>query len=148
MATRRSAKAAKAVRKPVKAVKKLATRVQQASRTVAARTVARATAANDYEGARQLLSRYCFALDRGRLTDLGPLFHRDAVFSVSFENGQRHTGRETIQARFELGGSPQGKLRIRTDGIPAIGKTRHSAQGAPALAPDPDGRLRRLRRFR
>jgi ketosteroid isomerase-like protein len=55
-------------------------------------------AINDAEGAHQLLSRYCFALDSGKLEELGSLFHRDAAFSVSFESGQKHTGRDTIQA--------------------------------------------------
>lgn len=100
MATRRDAKKVKAVRKSTKAVKKPTRRVQQASRAPGARTTA-APAASDYEGARQLLSRYCFALDGGKLEELGPLFHREAVFSVSFENGQQHTGRETIQAWYE-----------------------------------------------
>lgn len=53
------------------------------------------------EGVRQVLSRYCFALDRGAMNELGPLFHREATFSVSFERGQQHTGRETIQAWYE-----------------------------------------------
>jgi ketosteroid isomerase-like protein len=50
------------------------------------------------EGVRQVLSRYCFALDAQALPELGALFHRDATFSVSFERAQQHTGRETIQA--------------------------------------------------
>jgi ketosteroid isomerase-like protein len=101
MATQRVVKKAKMVRKPTKAVKKPARRVQQPRRVPAARAVARTAAIDDSEGARQLLSRYCYALDRGNLEDLGPLFHRDAVFSVSFEGGQQHTGRETIQAWYE-----------------------------------------------
>jgi ketosteroid isomerase-like protein len=100
MATQRVVTKAKAVRKLTKAVKKPARRMQRVSRTPAAKTVDRVVVA-DYEGARQVLSRYCFALDRGRLQDLGSLFHRDAIFSVSFENGQKHTGRETIQAWYE-----------------------------------------------
>ncbi|MGH8007708.1 MAG: nuclear transport factor 2 family protein, partial [Candidatus Binatia bacterium] len=67
-----------------------------------ARTVsARPTAANDHEGVRHVLTRYCHALDRGRLDEVGALFHRDAVFSVSFEGGQQHTGRAAIQAWYE-----------------------------------------------
>src|SRR5262245_49954825 len=98
MATQRVVKKAKAVRKPTKAVKKPARRVHQASRTPAARSAAQIVATNDYEGARQLLSRYCYALDRRNLEELGALFHRDAMFSVSFEGEQKHTGRETIEA--------------------------------------------------
>ena len=102
MATQRGVKKTKAaMRKPAKAVRKPARRVQQVSRASAPRTAARAETVSDYEGARQLLSRYCYALDRGRLEDLGPLFHRDAEFSVSFESGQKHTGRETIQAWYD-----------------------------------------------
>lgn len=100
MAARRVVKKTKAVRKPTKAVKKPAGRVQ-ARRTPAARTATRPGGMDDYEGARQVLSRYCYALDRGKLAELGPLFHRDAAFSVSFEGGQKHTGRATIQAWYE-----------------------------------------------
>jgi len=99
MATQREVKKTKAaVRKPAKAVRKPARQVQHASRTLAPRAATRAETVNDSEGARQLLSRYCHALDRGRLEDLSALFHRDAEFSVSFESGQKHTGRETIHA--------------------------------------------------
>ena len=100
MATQRVAKKTKAVRKPTKVVKKPALRAQQARRTPAARTVARAATIDDYEGARQVLSRYCHALDQGKLGEVGALFHYNAVFSVSFE-GQKHTGREAIQAWYE-----------------------------------------------
>ena len=93
MATQRVAKKTKAVRKPTRVVKKPALRARQASRTPAARTAARAATIDDYEGARQVLSRYCHALDQGKLGEVGALFHRNAVFSVSFE-GQKHTGRE------------------------------------------------------
>jgi hypothetical protein len=97
MATQRVAKKAKAVRKPI-AAKKSARRVQHVSRTAAPQSAAATATSSDYEGARQLLARYCFALDRGRLDELAPLFHRDAVFSVSFESEQKHTGRDTIHA--------------------------------------------------
>jgi ketosteroid isomerase-like protein len=97
MATQRVMKKTKAVRKPAKAVRKPARRAQPARRASAPRVAAPAEPVNDYEGARQLLSRYCYALDRERLEDLGSLFHRDAVFSVSFEGGQQHTGRDTIR---------------------------------------------------
>ena len=95
MAIQRVAKTTKAVRKATKVAKKPARRVQQASRTTPARTAMTITM-SDYEGARQLLSRYCFALDRGRLDELAPLFHRNAAFAASFENGKKHSGRDTI----------------------------------------------------
>ena len=98
MATQRVTKNTKAVRKPIKAVKKTAQRVQRVSRATTARRAEKAAAVSDYEGARQLLSRYCFALDGGRLDELGRLFHREAIFSVSFDGGRRHAGRDTIQA--------------------------------------------------
>ncbi len=98
MAIQRVVKKTKAARKPTKAVRKPARRGQQVSRTPASPPAKQAETLSDYEGARQLLSLYCYALDRGKLEDLGPLFHRDAVFSVSFESGQTHTGRDTIQA--------------------------------------------------
>lgn len=97
MATPRVAKRPKAVRKSVTAPKKLARRAQHASRTTTTRRMEKPLTTGDYEGVRQLLSRYCFALDRGRLDELAPLFHRDAVFAVSFESGRQHTGRDTIQ---------------------------------------------------
>lgn len=100
MAESRGAKTAKAVRKPTASTKKPARRTQYASRTTP-RATARVTPTDDYEGARQVLSRYCFALDSGSLDALGPLFHREAVFCVSFESGEEHTGRDTIQAWYE-----------------------------------------------
>ena len=99
MAMQRGAKKTKAVaRKPAKAVRKPARRTQRVSRASASQTETRPETASDYEGARQLLSLYCHALDQQRLADLGSLFHRNAAFSVSFEGEQKHTGRETIQA--------------------------------------------------
>jgi len=92
MAMQRVTKNTKAVRKPTTALKKPARRAPRARRT--GKTITE----SDYEGARQLLSRYCFALDRGRLDELAPLFHREAAFAVSFENGEKHTGRDTIHA--------------------------------------------------
>jgi ketosteroid isomerase-like protein len=102
MAVSRGAKTAKAVRKPTVTPKKPAQRTHNASRatsaSTSARTTARVTPLDDYEGVRQVLSRYCFALDSGQLEALSPLFHHDASFSVSFESGQTHTGRAMIQA--------------------------------------------------
>lgn len=98
MATQRGAKKAKTVRKPITTAKKSARRVQHVSRTTTTRRAAVTATTSDYESARQLLSRYCFALDNGRLDELAPLFHRDAAFSVSFESEQKHTGRDTIHA--------------------------------------------------
>lgn len=99
MAIQRGAKKTKAVmRKPAKAVRKPAQRAQRVNRASAPRTETNTETASDYEGARQILSLYCHALDQQRLTDLGSLFHRDATFSVSFEGEQKHSGRETIEA--------------------------------------------------
>jgi SnoaL-like domain len=102
MAIQRGGKKTKAVtRKPAKAVSKPARRAQRVSRASAPRIATHPETISDYEGARQLLSLYCHALDQQRLTDLGSLFHRDAQFSVSFEGEQKHTGRETIQAWYD-----------------------------------------------
>jgi SnoaL-like domain len=98
MATQRITKKTKAVRKPLKTVKKPTRRAQPASRAATAQRVEKIVSTSDYEDVRQLLSCYCFALDSGRLEELSPLFHRDAAFSVSFENGRQHTGRDTIHA--------------------------------------------------
>lgn len=99
MAASRGAETAKASRQPTTPPKKPAKRTQSAGRTTAAR--AGDALADDYEGVRQVLSRYCFALDSGQLEALGPLFHPDASFSVSFESGTTHTGRTKIQAWYE-----------------------------------------------
>jgi len=102
MAAQRGARKTKAVRKSAKAAKKPAQRLQQTPRTSAARiATSRAKTANAHEGVRYLLTRYCHALDRGNLAEVGALFHHDATFAVSFEGGQHHTGRETIQAWYE-----------------------------------------------
>lgn len=54
--------------------------------------------ARDFEGARQLLSRYCMLIDQGKLLELSELFHRDAIFSVSFDSVKQHTGRDAVLA--------------------------------------------------
>ena len=102
MATRPAVKRTKTRRQTVKTVKRPAKRVQQAVRTPIAHTAAAlAGVIDDYEGVRQVVARYCHALDQGRLDEVGALFHRNAVFAVSFEGGQKHTGREAIQAWYE-----------------------------------------------
>ncbi len=63
-----------------------------------ARTVGKAAKFSDYEGARQLLSRYCALIDRGKLVELSDLFHREAKFSVSFDTEPSHTGRAAVLA--------------------------------------------------
>jgi hypothetical protein len=69
MPVSQGAKTAKAVRKPTTATKKPAQRTQNArratSKSTPAQTTARVTPMDDYEGVRQVLSRYCFALDSG-----------------------------------------------------------------------------------
>jgi hypothetical protein len=98
MATQRVAKKTKAVRKPTAIVKKPVRRAQHVGRTIATHNTAASTTISDYEGARQLLSKYCSALDNGRLDELSLLFHRDAAFAVSFEVEKKHTGRDTIRS--------------------------------------------------
>ena len=98
MAIQRVAKKTKGVRKPTAIVKKPARRVQQVGRTSATRSMTASAIVSDYEGARQLLSKYCFALDNGRLDELSFLFHRDAAFAVSFEGEKKHSGRDTIRS--------------------------------------------------
>jgi hypothetical protein len=101
MATRPAVKKTKAGQRAAKMIKKPAKRVQQAVRTSTAQRATPAGAMDDYEGVRQVVARYCYALDHQRFDELGGLFHRNAVFSVSFEGGQKHIGRETIQAWYE-----------------------------------------------
>jgi hypothetical protein len=70
------------------------------------------TKTSDFEGARQLLSRYCTLIDQGKLIELSELFHLDAKFSVSFESLPIHTGREAILAWYtRFFRSRPGKVR-------------------------------------
>ena len=101
MAIRRSLPKAKAVRKTANSMKKSLRPPQRVRQAPTMRARSASPLSESVEGVRQVLSRYCFALDRGALTELGPLFHREATFSVSFEREQQHTGRETIQAWYE-----------------------------------------------
>lgn len=90
---------AKTDRKAGKTVKKTVRPLQRVRQTSLGRIRTGTPAFSEsVEGVRQVLSRYCFALDQVALEELGSLFHRDATFSVSFEREQQHTGRETIQA--------------------------------------------------
>ena len=97
MATQRQVKKAKTVRTaaPAKRPAKRSLHVTRAGKSPAARST---VTTEDYEGVRRVLSRYCFALDRGDLSELSSLFHRQADFSVSFEHGQKHKGRDTIHS--------------------------------------------------
>ena len=54
--------------------------------------------ARDFEAIRLLLSHYCMLIDKGDLKGLAALYHRNAVFSVSFDPVKSHTGRDTILA--------------------------------------------------
>lgn len=91
MATRRNAKATAPARK-ARAAR------QPAARSATVATPAKSFTARDYEDARQLLSRYCMLIDQGRLQALSELYHRNAVFSVSFDKVKSHTGREAVLA--------------------------------------------------
>ncbi|MBM4255837.1 MAG: nuclear transport factor 2 family protein [Deltaproteobacteria bacterium] len=100
MATQRQVKKVKMIRKatPAKRPAMRRTSVAPTGKSPAAKLTA---TAEDYEGVRQVLSRYCFALDSSNLEELSSLFHRQADFSVSFENGQKHNGRETIHSWYQ-----------------------------------------------
>ncbi|MSQ47225.1 MAG: nuclear transport factor 2 family protein [Deltaproteobacteria bacterium] len=97
--THPKAKAGRGAGKPVKKMVRPLQRVRQGSPGRTRSSLP--TLSESVEGVRQVLSRYCFALDGGALQELGTLFHREATFSVSFEREQQHTGRETIQAWYE-----------------------------------------------
>jgi len=101
MATLRPHPKAKADRRAGKPEKKAIRPLQRVRQSSPGRIRSTPALSDSVEGVRQVLSRYCFALDRGALQELGTLFHRDATFSVSFEREQQHTGRETIQAWYE-----------------------------------------------
>ncbi len=139
MATRPAVKKTRAVRRTIKAVKKPAKRVQRAVRTSTAPASTLARVVDDHEGVRQVVARYCHVLDQQKFAELGALFHRDAVFSVSFEGGQKHMGRETIQAWYErFSRERSGEFRhvrhkifepvIRVNGTTAVSSTYFDAE--------------------
>jgi len=102
MATQRLARKVKLAAKRTIAAKKPVRRIHQARRSAPTRKVTLPSpVVSDYEAVRNVLSRYCFALDSGNLSELSSLFHRQADFSVSFENGQKHNGRDSIHSFFE-----------------------------------------------
>lgn len=77
-----------------------------------ARSASSVSKSHDYEGARQLLSRYCAFIDQGKLVELSELFHRDAIFSVSFDSAPSRVGRAAILAWYADFFQPRrGKFR-------------------------------------
>ena len=99
MATQRLARKVKVAVKGMTSTKKPARRLPRTRRSAPTRKVTSASpTVDDYEAVRGVLSRYCFALDSGNLSELSSLFHPQADFSVSFENGQKHKGRDTIHS--------------------------------------------------
>lgn len=69
-----------------------------ATRPTAKAAAAPVTQLSDYEGVRQLLSRYCVLIDHGKLVELSELYHSKAKFSVSFDSVKSHSGRAAILA--------------------------------------------------
>jgi len=139
------AKAGGRAGKPVKKTVRPLQRVRQAS---PGRTRSSPPAFSEsVEGVRQVLSRYCFALDGGALQELGPLFHRDATFSVSFEREQQYTGRETIQAWYERflqqrpGHYRHMRHKIYEPQVTIHGDTATAATYFDADSVDQDGRV-------
>ncbi len=109
MATQRAAKKSHPKQKPRVGPKKATQRSQTVRRVAPSSpsvtsspsipSMARqTTSSSDYEAIRQVLARYCHALDTGALDEVGALFHRNAAFSVSFEREKQYSGREDIQA--------------------------------------------------
>ncbi len=72
--------------------------VRRSSGKIGSASATKARSSGDYEGARLLLSRYCQLIDRGQIKELVDLYHPDARFSVSFDSGLVHVGREAILA--------------------------------------------------
>ncbi len=103
MATQRTATAPAPARKSKAPTKKM----------VSAPGASKASKASDYEGARQLLSRYCAFIDQGKLLELSELFHPQAIFSVSFDNKPNPVGRAAILAWYSDFFRPRrGKFRF------------------------------------
>lgn len=103
MATQRTPLTAAPARKPKAPTQK----------TVSPRSATDPAKMSDYEGARQLLSRYCAFIDQGNLVALSELFHPKAVFSVSFDSATKHVGRAAILAWYSDFFRPRrGKFRF------------------------------------
>ena len=98
MAARPTTKAAASARKATAPIKQSTHRVRPVVPLAAARSAAKAAQLSDFEGVRQLLSRYCALIDHGKLVELSELFHRKAIFSVSFDSERSHMGRDAILA--------------------------------------------------
>jgi len=99
MTTKRTLSATAATRKRRTATKKPMARTRKEAAVVrAGRSTPSSVGASDYDGARQLLSRYCTLIDQGKLVELSRLFHPDARFSVSFDSVPMHVGRDAILA--------------------------------------------------
>lgn len=96
MATRPTAKAAAVARKAAAPVKQSTRRAP--ALVPPAHSAAKGAQSSDYEGVRQLLSRYCVLIDHGKLVELSELYHSKALFSVSFDSVKSHTGRAAILA--------------------------------------------------
>jgi SnoaL-like domain len=58
--------------------------------------------AEDFEAIRQILAGYCHLVDqavaKGETPDTSALYHPDAVYSNSFENGIQHVGHAAVVA--------------------------------------------------
>jgi hypothetical protein len=149
MATQKQVKKTKTVRKAAAPGKKPAKRAPQVARASSSRAVTSAMA-GDYESVRQVLSRYCFALDSGNLDELSLLFHRHADFSVSFEKGLKHNGRDTIHswyARFFQERPRQFHYMRHKLFEPVItinGKTATTSTYFDSEAKDDDGRVQMI----
>lgn len=103
MATKRTTQPSASARKPK----------APAQKTVSPPSTKKTSTTSDYEGARQLLSRYCAFIDQGKLVALSELFHPKAVFSVSFDNKPNHVGRPAILAWYSDFFRPRrGKFRF------------------------------------
>ncbi len=112
MTEKRKTGTATATRKQGISSKKSTVPTRKGAAVTPAGRSARSAGTGDYDGARQLLSRYCTLIDRGDLVALSELFHPDARFSVSFDSAPMHTGRDAILAWYtKFFDSRPGKVR-------------------------------------
>ncbi|MEE9278923.1 MAG: nuclear transport factor 2 family protein [Myxococcota bacterium] len=49
----------------------------------------------------QLLSRYCHAVDRGTVSDIMDVFHRDAVLLPRYQSEESFKGKEAVRGWYE-----------------------------------------------
>jgi uncharacterized protein (TIGR02246 family) len=92
---------------------------------------------SDKDEIRELLARYCFALDAGRFEEMAALFTPDGVWETAFGTG---TGREGIvaQARSIATGERPRRVHLTTNIVIDLDGDTATARSNWALAQNSD----------